>query len=98
VNRVTAGDYKSPGKIFAFLTELGGGFRLLNLKNSDLRRRFDALKYDEKKVEEVIYDLSVRGLLQKESAEPKEPGTFHVISEKTRLGGDFSSDSISMQE
>lgn len=35
----------------------------MNLKNNDLRRRFDALKYDEKKVEEVIYDLRVRGLL-----------------------------------
>ncbi|OQV12706.1 putative Translin [Hypsibius exemplaris] len=98
VNRVTAGDYKSPGKIFTFLGELGGGFRLLNLKNSELRRRFDALKYDEKKVEEVIYDLSVRGLLVRDGDAPKEPGTFRVIDEKTRLSADFSSDSTSMQE
>lgn len=39
-----------------------GGFRLLNLKNDSLRKRFDALKYDVKKIEEVVYDLSIRGL------------------------------------
>ena len=99
VNRVTAGDYKTPEKIFAFMTELGGGFRLLNLKNSDLRRRFDGLKYDEKKVEEVIYDLTVRGLLQKDNEEKLEPGTFRVIDEKTRLRtNDNSPDVSSMQE
>ena len=40
-------------------------FRLLNLKNDHLRKRFDALKYDVKKIEEVVYDLSIRGLLPK---------------------------------
>lgn len=38
------------------------GFRLLNLKNDHLRKRFDALKYDLKKIEEVVYDISIRGL------------------------------------
>ncbi|GAU94725.1 hypothetical protein RvY_06448 [Ramazzottius varieornatus] len=99
VNRVTAGDYKTPEKIFAFLSELGAGFRLLNLKNSDLRRRFDSLKYDEKKVEEVIYDLSVRGLLQKNNEQKQEPGTFRVVDEKTRLSTkDNSPEANSMQE
>nr|XP_032525102.1 translin [Danaus plexippus plexippus] len=40
-------------------------YRLLNLKNDHLRKRFDALKYDVKKIEEVVYDLSIRGLLAK---------------------------------
>lgn len=44
------------------MTELNAGFRLLNLKNDMLRKRFDALKYDVKKIEEVVYDLSIRGL------------------------------------
>lgn len=35
---------------------------MLNLKNDSLRKRFDALKYDVKKIEEVVYDLSLRGL------------------------------------
>ena len=36
--------------------------RLLNLKNDGLRKKFDGIKYDLKKVEEVVYDLSIRGL------------------------------------
>ncbi|KAK6181030.1 hypothetical protein SNE40_008974 [Patella caerulea] len=62
VNAVIAGDYARPLQISSFLGELESGFRLLNLKNDALRKRFDALKYDVKKVEEVVYDLSIRGL------------------------------------
>ena len=62
MNSVTAGDYGRPVKISAFLAELNDGFRLLNLKNDALRKRFDGLKYDIKKVEEVIYDITIRGL------------------------------------
>ncbi len=52
------------------------GFRLLNLKNDGLRKKFDSLKYDLKKVEEVVYDLSIRNLIIKdkvgnEDTEPK---------------------------
>lgn len=36
--------------------------RQLNLKNDNLRKKFDGIKYDLKKVEEVVYDLSIRGL------------------------------------
>ena len=38
------------------------GPRQLNLKNDNLRKKFDGIKYDLKKVEEVVYDLSIRGL------------------------------------
>ncbi|XP_032791762.1 translin [Daphnia magna] len=62
VNSVTAGNYDLPIRISRFVSELNGGFRLLNLKNDSLRKRFDALKYDVKKIEEVVYDLSIRGL------------------------------------
>lgn len=62
VNSVTFGDYTKPIRIAQFVNELNAGFRLLNLKNDNLRKRFDALKYDVKKVEEVVYDLSIRGL------------------------------------
>ena len=37
---------------------------MLNLKNDNLRKRFDSIKYDLKKVEEVVYDLSIRGLIK----------------------------------
>ncbi|XP_062582455.1 translin-like [Saccostrea cucullata] len=62
VNSVTAGDFNRPMRIANFVAELDAGFRLLNLKNDALRKRFDGLKYDLKKVEEVVYDLSIRGL------------------------------------
>ncbi|KAJ8322160.1 hypothetical protein KUTeg_000631 [Tegillarca granosa] len=62
VNCVTAGDYSRPLTIAKFVGELNGGFRLLNLKNDALRKRFDGLKYDLKKVEEIVYDLTIRGL------------------------------------
>ena len=44
------------------------GFRLLNLKNYGLRKKFDSLKYDMKKVEEVVYDLSIRNLIKSNPA------------------------------
>lgn len=62
VNSVTAGDYGRPVRVAKFVGELDSGFRLLNLKNDSLRKRFDGLKYDLKKVEEVVYDLTIRGL------------------------------------
>lgn len=62
VNSVTNGNYDRPIEISAFVNEVNAGFRLLNLKNDVLRKRFDALKYDVKKIEEVVYDLSIRGL------------------------------------
>ncbi|NP_001040282.1 translin [Bombyx mandarina] len=69
VNSVTRGDYERPLRISKFVMELNAGFRLLNLKNDHLRKRFDALKYDVKKIEEVVYDLSIRGLLPKGDAD-----------------------------
>jgi len=82
VNAVTAGDYCRPVRIANFIANLDSGFRVLNLKNDQLRKRYDALKYDLKKVEEVVYDLTVRGLVSRplsasetddsKSADPQE--------------------------
>lgn len=71
MNSVTNGDYHRPMEIAQFVNQLNAGFRLLNLKNDSLRKRFDALKYDVKKIEEVVYDLSIRGL--KPNAETPAP-------------------------
>uniref|UniRef100_A0A182J7D9 Translin n=2 Tax=Anopheles atroparvus TaxID=41427 RepID=A0A182J7D9_ANOAO len=62
VNSVILGDYEKPLTISKFVADLNSGFRLLNLKNDSLRKRFDALKYDVKKIEEIVYDISIRGL------------------------------------
>jgi hypothetical protein len=62
VNSVIAEDYARPLAIARFVGELHAGFQLLNLKNDALRKRFDGIKYDVKKIEEVVYDVSIRGL------------------------------------
>ncbi|KAI8852864.1 fed tick salivary protein 8 [Chytridium lagenaria] len=61
-NSVILGDFQRPVKIHKFLCEVYAGFQLLNLKNDGLRKRFDGLKYEVKRVEEIVYDISVRGL------------------------------------
>ncbi|KAK6126206.1 hypothetical protein DH2020_040049 [Rehmannia glutinosa] len=62
VNQVTAGDYDCPRKVLKFLTDLHSAFRMLNLRNDFLRKKFDGMKYDLRKVEEVQYDVKIRGL------------------------------------
>ncbi|KAJ2347590.1 Translin-1 [Coemansia sp. RSA 2671] len=63
VNSVIVNDIQRPQEISTFASDLYAGFQLLNLKNDNLRRRFDSIKYDIKKIEEVQYDLRVRGLI-----------------------------------
>ncbi|KAL6640997.1 hypothetical protein ACP70R_019178 [Stipagrostis hirtigluma subsp. patula] len=67
VNRVTAGDYDCPRKVLSFLTDLHASFRMLNLRNDFLRKKFDGMKYDLRRVEEVYYDVKIRGLVSTES-------------------------------
>ncbi|KAF9816934.1 hypothetical protein IEO21_03808 [Rhodonia placenta] len=62
VNAVTLGDYEQPIRISVFVKDIFAGFSMLNLKNDTLRRRYDSLKYDIKKIEEVVYDVSLRKL------------------------------------
>lgn len=65
-NAVTLGDFSRPLQISKFIKDVHAGFQLLNLKNDALRRRSDGIKYSVKKVEDVVYDLSLRGLLPKQ--------------------------------
>lgn len=69
MNSVTAGDYERPLRLSDFIKELDSGFRMLNLKNDTLRKRYDGLKYDVKKIESVVYDLSIRSLVKEPEAE-----------------------------
>ncbi|KAH9826194.1 Translin family [Teratosphaeria destructans] len=65
-NSVTLGDYSRPPQIAQFIKDIHAGFQILNLKNDNLRKRSDGIKYRVKEVEDVVYDLSLRGLLKKE--------------------------------
>ncbi|XP_014290495.1 translin [Halyomorpha halys] len=67
VNSAACGDYDRPVAISQFVNELNAGFRLLNFKNDSLRKHYDCFKYDLKKIEEVVYDLSIRGLKSSEN-------------------------------
>eukprot|EP01113_Clastostelium_recurvatum_P031799 TRINITY_DN4010_c0_g1_i2.p1 TRINITY_DN4010_c0_g1~~TRINITY_DN4010_c0_g1_i2.p1 ORF type:complete len:279 (-),score=60.80 TRINITY_DN4010_c0_g1_i2:64-855(-) len=69
VNSVISEDFVLPLRISKFVNDLYAGFRVLNLKNETLRKRFDSIKYDVKKIEEVVYDLSIRGLLKRETVQ-----------------------------
>lgn len=72
VARVTLGDFNFPIKVHRFATCVFSGFRLLNLRNDALRRRFDGMKYDVKRISEVVYDLTIRGLVKVEQT--SQPG------------------------
>lgn len=61
VNSVIVGDYFWFFYIFIFINELDFGFCFFNLKNDFLRKCYDGLKYDVKKVEEVVYDFFIWG-------------------------------------
>ncbi|XP_054710079.1 translin-like [Uloborus diversus] len=75
LNSATYGDYTRPVQISEFVSEMNVGFRLLNLKNDSLRKKFDGLKYNLKKVEEVVYDLSIRGLLPSQKLDKETDGS-----------------------
>jgi hypothetical protein len=66
------GDYQRPLLINQFVKDVLAGFQILNLKNDSLRRRSDGLKYKVKDVEDVVYDLSLRGLVAKKGEEKAE--------------------------
>ncbi|KII86871.1 hypothetical protein PLICRDRAFT_272511 [Plicaturopsis crispa FD-325 SS-3] len=75
VNAVTMGDFEEPIRISLFVKGLFAGFSMLNLKNDTLRRRFDSLKYDIKKIEEVVYDVSLRKLTTPKTVGPPASGS-----------------------
>jgi hypothetical protein len=69
MNAVTLGDGELAVRISRFVKDLHAGFQLLNLKNDFLRKKVDGVKYAVKKVEGVIHDLALRGLLPADDPE-----------------------------
>ena len=63
-NAVTMGDYSAPVAVARFVKDLHAGFQVLNLKNDALRKRGAGVKYRVKEIEDVVYDLTLRGLIK----------------------------------
>ncbi|KAB8338762.1 hypothetical protein FH972_021707 [Carpinus fangiana] len=59
---VTMGDYARPLGIARFVKDVHAGFGVLNLKNDALRKRGDGIKYKVRETEDVVYDLTLRGV------------------------------------
>mmetsp|Transcript_9712 Transcript_9712/g.17509 ORF Transcript_9712/g.17509 Transcript_9712/m.17509 type:complete len:242 (+) Transcript_9712:29-754(+) len=63
MNRVINGDLEFIKNAIPFASDVYASFQLLNLKNDAIRRKFDAMKYDIRKLEQIQFDLIVRKLL-----------------------------------
>ncbi|VDM42471.1 unnamed protein product [Toxocara canis] len=92
INSVAAGDNARPFQVIyikyvvwiqiaAFVKNVDEMFRLLNLKNDALRRRYDVLKYDVQKCEQIVYDLAIRGLKPLQSPQSEATGKKSDSSE-----------------
>jgi predicted translin family RNA/ssDNA-binding protein len=64
MNRVTIGDYSTPKRCAIFSANIFEAFKQLNFRNDFLRKKYDGMKYDVKRIEEIMYDLSIRGLVK----------------------------------
>lgn len=90
VNAVTMHDYVTPLRLSEFVKDLHAGFGLLNLKNDSLRKRFDSIKYDVKKIEEVVYDISLRGLTPRPVSAGEQGGQTQEQQQQAGLGVEVS--------
>eukprot|EP00823_Brevimastigomonas_motovehiculus_P005338 TRINITY_DN3923_c0_g1_i1.p1 TRINITY_DN3923_c0_g1~~TRINITY_DN3923_c0_g1_i1.p1 ORF type:complete len:262 (+),score=52.06 TRINITY_DN3923_c0_g1_i1:36-821(+) len=88
MNAVRSQNYTIPNAISTFVSDLYNGFRLLNLRNDNLRRKFDGIKYDIQKIEEVLYDVQIRKLTT-------SPTSNSSLSSSSSASSSSSSPSIS---
>lgn len=92
MNRVTLGDFETPTRCARFANRLFEGFKELNLRNDGLRKKYDGMKYDVKRMEEIMYDLSIRGLLKGggdvEMGQVKEEGDTIAPMKSVKEEGD----------
>ncbi len=56
-------NYKEVEKIQKFVSEIYEEFLKFEFRNSELRKKSDSIKWNLKKIEEILYDLKLRGKL-----------------------------------
>jgi len=55
-------DFSEVYKIRELVDQIYGLFLQLNLRNSELRKKSDAIKWNLKKIEDIIYDIKTKGM------------------------------------
>jgi predicted translin family RNA/ssDNA-binding protein len=55
-------DYGGIEKIKDMVDEINGQLLQFNFRNGELRKKYDSVKWNLKKIEDVFYDISIRGL------------------------------------
>ena len=63
VNDVIKKNFKEAMIIKNLVEEIYGEFLELNLRNSELRRKSDQIKWSLKKLEDIVFELKVKGRL-----------------------------------
>ncbi|KAI0563243.1 translin [Gracilaria domingensis] len=71
-NRVIRQDYEIPIVCFRFASYVFDGLKQLNLKNDFLRKKYDGVKYEVNHMENIMYDLTIRGLAPNNKKRPAE--------------------------
>lgn len=60
VRDIIKGDYKAAIKIKEIVDEIHGEFLHFELRNGELRKKSDSIKYNLKKLEEIVYDIKLK--------------------------------------
>lgn len=63
INSAIKKDYGMSLKIKDFVSDLYGELLKFEFRNGNLRKKFDSIKYDLKKLEDLVYDLKTKGLI-----------------------------------
>ncbi len=61
INAAINGDYDSSRKIKELVDEIYGEFLKMDITDGELRKKYDGIKYDLKKLEGMVFDLKMKG-------------------------------------
>ena len=61
VNKAAKGNFKETEKAREAVEDIFSYFLQLDIRENDLRRKFDSVKYDLKKLEDLLCELSIKG-------------------------------------
>ena len=64
VYEVIKGNFSEAAKIRELVDEIHGEFLKFNLRNGELRKKADTIKWNLQKIEDVIFDLKMKGKLK----------------------------------